>query len=158
MKSEFPFFQSLSWLFQLASLTLSNASELFWSWISINHIQVHEEKENFVIACLHLSQNVKLGIFMWQLCSESKEMYKKVWCTCKVVVLPCQAIAFFTFSLPLHLKLPIIYDTLRYVRNRIFPVQIELLMIASETFFDSSVVPLFVVRKAWWTNQATVAR
>ena len=144
MKSEFPFFQSLSWLFQLASLTLSNASELFWSWISINHIQVHEEKENFVIACLHLSQNVKLGIFMWQLCSESKEMYKKVWCTSKVVVL--------------HLKLPIIYDTLRYVRNRIFPVQIELLMIASETFFDSSVVPLFVVRKAWWTNQATVAR
>ena len=27
------------------SLTLSNASELFWSWISINHIQVHEENE-----------------------------------------------------------------------------------------------------------------
>ena len=26
-------------------LTLSNASELFWSWISINHIQVHEENE-----------------------------------------------------------------------------------------------------------------
>ena len=27
------------------SLTLSNASELLWSWISINHIQVHEENE-----------------------------------------------------------------------------------------------------------------
>ena len=27
------------------SLTLSNASELFWNWISINHIQVHEENE-----------------------------------------------------------------------------------------------------------------
>ena len=68
---------------------------------------------------------------------------KKAWCTCKVVVLPCQAIAFFTFSSPLHLKLPIIYDTLWSVRNRIFSVQIELLLlIASETFFDSPVVIL----------------
>ena len=57
------------------------------------------------------------------------------------------------------LKLPIIYDTLWSVRNRIFSVQIELLLlIASETFFDSSVVPSFLVRKAWWTNRATVAR
>ena len=47
------------------SLTLSNASELFSTWISINHIQVHKEKENFVIACLRPSQNVKLGIFTW---------------------------------------------------------------------------------------------
>ena len=39
-KKEFTFFQFLS-----NSLTLSNASELFWSWISINHIQVHEENE-----------------------------------------------------------------------------------------------------------------
>ena len=75
---------------------------------------------------------------------------------CKVIVLPCQAIAFFTFSSPLHLKLPIIYDTLWSVRNRIFSVQIELLLlIASETFFDSSVVPSFLVRKAWWTKQRT---
>ena len=44
----------------------------------------------------------------------------------------------------------IIYDTLWCVRNRIFSVQIELLLlIASETFFDSSVVPSFLVRKAW---------
>ena len=27
------------------SLTLPHASELFWSWISISHIQVHEENE-----------------------------------------------------------------------------------------------------------------
>ena len=86
-------------------------------------------------------------------------MYKKAWCTCKVVVLPCQAIAFFTFSSPLHLKLPIIYDTLWSVRNRIFSVQIELLLlIASETFVDSLVVPSLLVRKAWWTNRATVGR
>ena len=125
------------------SLTLSNASELFWRWISINHIQVHLEKENFVIACLRPSQNVKLGIFTGSRAVDGKEMYKKAWCTCKVVVLPCQAIAFFTFSSPLHLKLPIIYDTLWSVRNRIFSVQIELLLlIASETFFDSPVVIL----------------
>ena len=118
------------------SLTLSNASELFWSWISINHIQVHKEKENFVIACLRPSQNVKLGIFTGSLAVDGKEMYKKAWCTCKVVVLPCQAIAYLTFSSPLHLKLPIIYDTLWSVKNRIFgPVQL-LLLIASQTFFQ----------------------
>ena len=37
------------------SLTLSNASELFWSWTSINHIQIYKEKKNFVIACFRLS-------------------------------------------------------------------------------------------------------
>ena len=87
MKSEFTFFQSLSWLFQLASLTSSKlCKRTLLELISINHIQVHEEKETFVIASLRLSQNVKLGIFMWQSCCDSKEMYKKVWCTCKVVV------------------------------------------------------------------------
>ena len=38
------------------SLTLSNASELFWRWSSINHIQIDKEKGNFVIACLRPSQ------------------------------------------------------------------------------------------------------
>ena len=74
---------------------------------------------------------------------------------------PCCQLSycFFTFSSPLHLKLPIIYDTLWSVRNRIFSVQIKLLLlIASETFFDSSVVLSFLVRKAGervgqlWTN------
>ena len=30
-------------------------------------------------------------------------MYKKAWCTCKDVALPCQAIAFLSFSSPEHL-------------------------------------------------------
>ena len=47
------------------------------------------ERMNFVIACLRPSQNVKLGIFMGSRAVDGKEMYKKVWCTCKVVVLPC---------------------------------------------------------------------
>ena len=63
-------------------------------------------------------------------------MYKKAWCTCKVVVLPCQAIAYLTFLSPPHLKLPIIYDTLWSVKNRIFSGQIQLLLlIASQTVF-----------------------
>ena len=41
----------------------------------------------------------------------------------------------------------------------IFSVQIKLLLlVASEAFFDSSVVPLLLVRKAWWTNRTIVAR
>ena len=58
------------------------------------------KRMNFVIACLRPSQNVKLGIFTGSRAVDGKEMYKKAWCTCKVVVLPCQAIAYLTFSLP----------------------------------------------------------
>ena len=53
MKSEFTFFLSL--LCYSTLLTLPNASKIFWSWISICHIQVHKEKENFVIACTFTS-------------------------------------------------------------------------------------------------------
>ena len=141
------------------SLTLSNASELFWSWISINHIQVHKEKENLTCHCLFTSFTEReirhfhvVGVH-WQRNIQKSVMHVQSCC--------CALSSYFfnTFSSPLHLKLPIIYDTLWSVRNRIFSVQIELLqLIASETFFDSSVVPFFLVRKAWWTNQATVAR
>ena len=139
-------------------LTLSNASELFWSWISINHIQVHKEKVNFVTHCLFTSFTKRyfhVVVVQWR-----KRNVQKAWCTCNVVVFPCQALVpFFNFSSPPHLKLRTIYDTFWSVRNRIFSAQIELpLLIASKTFFDSSVVPSFLVRKAWWTNRATVAR
>ena len=63
---------------------MSDASELFSSQIPRNHIQVKKEKEN-----------VKLGIFPSWSCSDVKEMYKKVWCMCRGVVLPIQPIAFF---------------------------------------------------------------
>ena len=94
------------------------------------------KRMNFVIACLRPSQDVKLSIFKGSCAVDGKEMYKKAWCTCKVVVLPCQAIAYFAFSSPPHLKLPIINDTLWSVKNRIFSGQIQLLLlIASQTFF-----------------------
>ena len=113
-KSEFTFFQ---WLYShFNSLTLSSASELFWSWISINHIQVHE---NDFCHCLFTdTQNVKLGIFTGSRAVDSKEMYQKAWCTCKVVVLHWHAIAYLTFSSPPHLKLPIIYITSIYLSSR----------------------------------------
>ena len=39
----------------------------------------------------------ELGIFTGSRAVDGKEMYKKAWCTCKVVVLPCQATAYLTF-------------------------------------------------------------
>ena len=82
------------------------------------------KRMNFVIAHLHPSQNMKLGIFTGSRAVDGKEMYKKAWCTCKVVLLPCQAIAYLTFSSPSHLKLSIMSYYLRYiagsVKNRIF--------------------------------------
>ena len=94
------------------------------------------KRMNFVIACLRPTQNVKLGIFTDSRAVDGKEMYKKALCTCKVVVLPYQAITYLTFSSPPHVKLPIIYNTLWSVKNRIFSRQIELLLlIASHTLF-----------------------
>ena len=72
------------------------------------------KRMNFVIACLRPSQNVKLGIFTDSRAVDGKEMYKEASCTCKVVVLPCQAIAYLTFCSCriLNFLLLIIYDTL----------------------------------------------
>ena len=61
------------------------------------------KRMNFVTACLRPSQNMKLGIFTGSRAVDGKEKYKKVLCACKVVVLPCQAIAYLTFSSPPHL-------------------------------------------------------
>ena len=102
----------------------------------VSTISKFMRKMNFVTTCLRPSQNVKLGIFTGSRAVDGKEMYKKAWCTCKVVVLPCQAIVYLTFSSPPLLKLPVIYDTLWSVKNRIFSGQIELLLlITSQTFF-----------------------
>ena len=76
------------------SLTLSNASELFWSWVSINISKWKSMKRmNFVIACLRPSQNMKLGIFTGSRAVDGKEMYKKVWCTCKALQSCCFALS-----------------------------------------------------------------
>ena len=75
-------------------------------------------------------------------CTKKRDVSAKL-LFCLVKLLP----AFFTFSLPLH-QLPIIYDTLWSVKNRIFSVQIELLLlIASELFYNLSIVPLVTLAK-----------
>ena len=81
MKSEFTFFS----LYRdySNSLTLSNANELFWSRISVNHIKVHKEKENFVIACLRPSQNMKLAVkfsraVMAKKCTKKRDVRAKL--------------------------------------------------------------------------------
>ena len=43
---------------------------------------------------------MKSGIFTSFSRSDGKEMYKKVCCTCKVVVLPNESVVFLPFSLP----------------------------------------------------------
>ena len=137
------------------SLTLLNASELFWSWIS-------KEKENFVIHCLFTSfkkretRHFHVVALQWRQRNVQQSVMHVQRC---FFALSVQLLRFLiSCPVPPHLKL-ITYDTLWSVRNRIFSVQIELLLlIESGTFFKSSVVPSFLVRKAWWTNRATVAR
>ena len=63
----------------------------------LSAISKFTKRMNFVIAFLRPSQNVKSGIFTGSSAVNGKEMYKKAWCTCKVVVLPCQATAYLTF-------------------------------------------------------------
>ena len=60
------------------SLTLWNVDELSWSWIPQKNIQLEKEKENFVVP-----ENRYLRVVS---SSNGKEVYKKAWCTCKVVV------------------------------------------------------------------------
>ena len=81
----------------LGQMHVNSSGAEFWSTIS-----KFMKKMNFVIACLRPSQNMKLGIFVGSRAVDGKEMYKEVWCTRKVVVLPCQAIASLTFSSPPH--------------------------------------------------------
>ena len=61
------------------SFNSSNIAIFLWSWI-LKYCKV-------VVLCSRSPQNVKLGIFTSKSCSDGKEMYKKAWCTCKVVVL-----------------------------------------------------------------------
>ena len=55
---------------------------------------------------------MKLRIFTSRSCSDGKEMYKRVICMCKVVVMLIKPVAFLSFLFPLPLsllKLPFVY-------------------------------------------------
>ena len=58
-------------------------------------LNFRERKRNSSSLVYVLQKNLQLGIFTSQSCKDGKEMYKKVLCTCKVVVLLNKPIAFF---------------------------------------------------------------
>ena len=68
-------------------LKMTSVGEFPWGWFLEDRTQVYIEKK-------------KLGIFTSKSCKDGKEMNKKAWCTCKVVVLRDKPIAFLTSSLP----------------------------------------------------------
>ena len=82
------------------SFNSSNVGKFFWGWILKDCVKVQEKKKEGVVLCPRTLQNVKLGIFMSYSCSDGKEMYKKAWCTCKVIVLLIQTYCLFASRLP----------------------------------------------------------
>ena len=102
------------------------------------------KRMNFVIACLRPSQKVKLGIFTGSRAVDGKEIYKKAWYTCKVLVLPCQTIAYLTFSSPPHLNCYLRQKQNILGANWIAPLCADSI---PNVFFDSSVVPSFLLGK-----------
>ena len=76
-----------------------NASNFFfWRWILTDCVKILEKKKKVVVLCVHPQKNVKLGIFTSWSCNDGKEMYKKAWCTCRVVVLLISTNCFFCLS------------------------------------------------------------
>ena len=90
-KSEFIYFSVSIVIIPTRSLCQMQANSSGAEFLST--ISKFMKRMNFVIASLRPLRNVKLGIFTGSRAVNGKEMYKKAWCTCKVVVLPCQAIA-----------------------------------------------------------------
>ena len=126
LKSEFTVFQSSSGFFQLA---LSNKCELSWSWIPKSLIQVQKEKESSLLLSYVLHKPEIRHFHVVVVHKKSKEMYEKVWCKCKVVVLLIKPIDFLTFWLPSpssDLKVPTVEDWLDRLRSALkhFPILI----------------------------------
>ena len=60
---------------------------------------MQELKKKVVVLCSSPPQNLKIGISMLYSCIDGKEMYKKAWCMCKIIVLLIKPIAFLPLSL-----------------------------------------------------------
>ena len=59
-----------------------------WIFLQFNSKEMYlSSKEEKSFLCSPPAQNMKFGSFKLQSCNDGKEMYKKVWCTNKVVVL-----------------------------------------------------------------------
>ena len=157
-KSEFTFFQSLSWLFQLAYFVKCKPTLLELNFYQPYPVIKRNKILSLLVFVLHKTWNQAFSCGSCagtaKKCTKKCDAFAKLlFCLVKLLLFllsrRCRILNFLLFTI----------DTLWSVRNRIFSLQIELLLlITSETFFNSSVVPSFLVRKAWWTNRATVAR
>ena len=65
----------------------------------VDFLGTAQERERKLRSLL-FTASIKRGIRHFYLVQWGQEMYKKVWCTCKVVFLLNKTIAFLTFSLP----------------------------------------------------------
>ena len=71
---------------------MSNVGKFPQSWFLGGHSSLQKEKENFVVTQVTSLIKHEIRPFPLQSCSNGKDMYKKTWCTCKLVVLlnnPC---------------------------------------------------------------------
>ena len=106
IKSEFAFFQSLSRFLQL--IYFVKCKRALFEQNSYEPYSGSERERKF--SCRLFTSSIKSEIrhFLSWSCSDCKEMYKKAWCTCRVVVFTIQPIAILTFSSSpsWHLKVP----------------------------------------------------
>ena len=93
LKSEVAQLQIFSRLFHLVQFVK------YWQFVlDLNSKRLIEGTENereVVVLCSRPPQNVKLGSFTSKSCNDGKEMYKKAWCTCKIIVLTIETFCFF---------------------------------------------------------------
>ena len=118
-------------------LTLPNASKIFWSWISICHIQVHKEKE--FCDCLHVYVLHKTWNQAFSPGSRAvtvKKCTKKASCTCKVVVLPCQG------ALTICMENPVIPGRIQMERF----ILVEIFRKKSNTLRGITFFPFLLIR------------
>ena len=101
---------------QPKSLILSNASELVWSWICKNHIQVTKEKKSLHFACSCLSYSVKLGIFMSWKRIRGQRIYKKVWCNMQSCCLTYSTCCYFDIPVAVVIMASLISLNDKHVR------------------------------------------
>ena len=133
-KREFPFLQFLSWLFQRAYFVKCKQTLLQLNFYQPYPSSWREWILSLLVYVLHKTWLIR-HFHRWSCSWQNRNVQKRVM-HAQSCFLPYQAIAYLTFSSPPHLKLPIIYDILWWVKNRIFSAQIELLLlIASQMFF-----------------------
>ena len=130
-KSEFTFFQSLSWLFQLAYFVKCKRTLLELNFYQPYPSSWREWILSLLVFVLHKTWNKSFPRVVVQLtakkCTKKRDALAKL-----LFCLVSRRRRILNF-----LDLPIIYDTLWSVKNRIFWGQIQLLLlIASQTFFQ----------------------